>query len=72
VSYFFYTDLKSSTKPNKFNNQLELELIKYNLNYLEQLEYFKKLNLEINTFINDFIESVGAVMIPVTQYAKFL
>jgi len=64
--------LKSSTKPTKFNHQLELELIKYNLNFLEQVEYFKKLNLEINTFINDFIESVGAVMIPVTQYAKFL
>ncbi len=36
------------------------------------MQYFKNLDLDMNGFLEEFKDSVGAIMIPVSQYARFL
>jgi hypothetical protein len=56
----------------KFYDKLELALIRSNSNLLSQMQYFKNLDLDMNGFLEEFKDSVGAIMIPVSQYARFL
>lgn len=72
VSYFFYADLKESMRQFKFYDKLELALIRNNSNFLSQVQYYKDLGLDMNGFLEEFKDSVGAIMIPASQYARFL
>lgn len=73
LTYFLFTDLeKSLMNKKKFISNLELGLIKYEVNYYQLVQETRVHNLSIENFINDFYESAGAIVIPLARYAVFL
>lgn len=73
LTYFLFTDLeKSLSNKKKFFSNLELNLIKHEVNYPQLVQYCRVNGIPLESFLTDFYESAGAIIIPLSQYAIFL
>ena len=53
-------------------SNLELQLIKYEVNYPQFVQQCRINSVPIDNFVSDFYESAGAIIIPLARYAVFL
>lgn len=75
MTYYLYQDMKNYySKYDHFLNELDDELLKLNStrSMLHQQYNVNFLSINLNKFIAQYFDSIGANLIPLPYYSKFM